>query len=539
MFERVTRRSLLGAAVATTTGLAVGCRTEDAGGGGAEGGGEGDQLVYPQHIAYDGPQPDLAGDTETGVPDGYLSYPDPPVSTGRVPLDLSAPVELFVQGTATATAMDRNQWWQKVNADLGTEISLTAVDSTQYLQKFQTSVAGEALGDLTQIVVVPQLPKLLDKLFTDLTEHLSGDAVANYPNLANIPPAAWQVTTFDGKIWGVPQARVPAGRVMLTRGDVFEARGIELIPDLADGEAFLDLCREVHDPDNDLFAFGQLPNDWTVPEILESLGAPNGWSVDDAGNWTNAYETPEYERALEIVAGMFGEGLYHPNSFSDPASSHTWFDAGVTAMLSQDFANWQSKAQVLDTPVGALVMPQWDGGGTAAKHLGAPAYTAPVGLSKIDDADRIDELLTVLDYIASPFGSQEYLTVNFGIEGRQWDLKDGDIMLDPDRPDEAIRGLNYAGSAIWRDIYTPGRPELTEMIHQYCAEQIPAGIADPSRGKYSETAVTKAPTETRKLGDLQGEIIQGRKPLSDWAPAVQQWRDGVGSKIADEYAAQG
>lgn len=535
MLDRIPRRSLLGAGV-TAVGVAglAGCRTAP-----RDGTEEVAQAApAPNHVPYDGPSPDLVGDPETGVPDAYLAYPDPPPSTGSVPVGIGSPIELLVQGAPSATPMDRNQWWQRINTDLGQSITLTAVPSTEYDAKFQTSVAGEALGDLTQIVVVPQMPQMLDSLFTDLTPHLSGDAVEKYPHLANQPPASWQVAMIAGKIWGVPQPRVPAGRVMLTRGDIFEDRGIDLIPELADGEAFLDLCREVHDPSNGVFCFGQLPNDWTIPEILQTVGAPNEWRVDEAGTWINGKTTPEYERALEIVTQMFDEGLYHPNSFSDPGSSHVWFDAGSTAMLSQDFANWQSKAQGLDVPVGALVMPQWDGGGPATKHLGSPAYTAPVGLRKTDDEARIDELLRALDYIASPFGTQEYLTVNFGLEGRHWNFEDGDIALDADRPDETVKGLNYAGATVWRDLYTPGRPELTELIHSWCADQIPKGEANPALGRYSETAVTKAPAEERKLRDLRGEIIQGRRPLSEWAPAVDQWNEAVGKAMAEEFAAQ-
>jgi len=399
-------------------------------------------------------------------------------------------------------------------------------------------VAGEALGDVTQIVVVPQLPKLLDKLFTDLTPFLSGDAVAKYPNLANIPPAAWQVCTVAGKIWGIPQARIPAGSVMLTHGGILEKHGIDLMPELADGEAFLDLCREINDPANNVFAMGQIPQDWTMRVVLEAVGAPNGWSTD-GGNWVSAYETPEYEQALEIVTAMYAEKLYHPNSYGDPGASHTWFDAGVTGLLVQNFANWQDKAGRLDVPVGSLTMPKWDGGGVAAKHLGAPAYGAPVGLRKTDDEARIDELLRFLDYVASPFGTQEFLHINYGVEERQWNLDDGAIVTIEDAPDERPIGLNYAGSAIWTDVYIPGREDMTEAICTYCSDLIPDGTPDPTLGRYSETAVTKAPAADRKLSDLEGQIIQGRAKLSEWAPAVKEWKSEVGDAIAGEYAEQG
>jgi len=520
--------------MAAGTGLALaGCQTAGPGGGATSDGKA--PVSMPTFVPYDGPTPDLPGDAAKGVPDGYLSYPDPPQSTGRVPVGLSKPVELLVQGGTTPIAMDKNGWWQQINTDLGADVNITAIASTEYLAKFQTVVAGNSLSEITQIVTVPQMPKMLKSMFTDLTDLLSGDGVTKYPNLANIPPSAWQVARIDGRLWGIPQPRIVGGNVMLTRGDILEQRGIDLVPTPADGEAFLDLVREVNDPKNQVFAIGQVPQDWTLPLVLEGLGAPNGWQVD-GGTWTSAYERPEYERALEIVAGMFAENLFHPNSYSDPGSSHVWFDAGTTVLLSQNFANWQAKAKTLPTPVGVVVIPKWEGGGPAAKHLGAPAYTAPVGLARTEDASRIDELLRFLDYLASPFGTAEFLHINYGVEGRQWTIKKGDIVVDPNAPDENPRGLNYAGAAIWRDIYTAGKPDVTKLIHSYCSDHLPGGVANPSLGRYSETAVTKAPAAARKLNDLQGEIIQGRAKLTEWAPAVKEWKTAAGDAMAGEYA---
>src|SRR5699024_8159859 len=169
----LTRRALLGVGAAAGAGIALaacgggGSGTSEAG---TDGAGE---LVMPAHVPYaDGPDPDIVGDPAAGVADGYLSYPDPPPSTGRVPVGVAAPIEILIQGRATAVPMDRNEWWQLLNSEAGAEIRLTAVSSTEYKAKFQTSVAGDALGDVTRIAVVPQLPKLLESLFTDLTPYL-------------------------------------------------------------------------------------------------------------------------------------------------------------------------------------------------------------------------------------------------------------------------------------------------------------------------------------------------------------------------------
>lgn len=385
MVHSVTRRSLLGASLAAGATLAfAGCQTTGPGTTPSQGSGSEAAAIRPSYVAFDGPKPDLVGDGATGVPNGYLSYPEP-VSIGGVPLNLSAPVEVFAQGVPSPTPRDRNQWWKQWETDLGVELKMTVVDSTQYDAKFQTAIAGNVLGDLTQISTVPQLPQVLEKMFTDLTPYLSGDNVKKYPNLANMPSSAWDMCMIDGKIWGVTNPRIVAGSVLMTRGDILQSKGIDLMPDLSDGQAFLDLCKEVTDKSKGVFAIGQVPQNWTVPLIVEALGGPNGWSVDGAGNWKSAYEDPTYEKALEIVTQMWADGVIHPNSYTDLSSTAVWFDSGVTALFAQNIASWQGRAANADFPCGAVVMPKWDGGGKAAKHLGAPGYGAPVGLKKTSD----------------------------------------------------------------------------------------------------------------------------------------------------------
>ncbi|MGD7704815.1 ABC transporter substrate-binding protein [Microlunatus sp. Y2014] len=538
----LTRRALLGTGLAAGAGLALAaCQTggsEGTGGSGGGGGAGSGEFTYPAHVPYDGPEPELAPDPTSGVPAGYQTFPDPAPSTGRVPLELSAPVEFLVQGIAPAVPRDRNEWWRLWEKNLGTEMKVSAVDSTAYTQKFQTAVAGDLLGDLSQIPPsLPQLPALLEKMFVDLTPYLSGDAVTKYPNLANMAPTAWQMGVIDQRLWGIPQPRIAAGSVLMTQGDIFEAKGIDVDPQLNSGEDFLDLCREVTDRDRGVFAIGQVPQNWTVPAIMEALEGPHGW-YEENGTYISAYASPEYLQALEIVKKMWDEGLIHPNSYSDLGSTAVWFDGGITAMFAQNFASLQGRKSSAKFNVGGVVMPKWEGGGAAPKHLGVPAYGATVGLKKTDDENRIDELLRVLDYIASPFGTQEFLAVNYGVEGRQWTIADNQLVVDKDAPKEVISGPSYAGAQSARDIYVPNQPEATKQLHDYCSQVIPTGVVNPGTGVYSETNVTDGANEMSKLNDLMGAIIQGREQLSAWEPAVAAWREKVGNKIGEEIWAE-
>ena len=46
----------------------------------------------------------------------------------------------------------------------------------------------------------------------DLSDHLAGDAILDYPNLANIPTDCWDVGRFNGRIYGLPSPRGAVSR---------------------------------------------------------------------------------------------------------------------------------------------------------------------------------------------------------------------------------------------------------------------------------------------------------------------------------------
>src|SRR5690606_29001425 len=160
------------------------------------------------------------------------------------------------------------------------------------------------------------------------------------------------------------------------------------------------------------------------------------------------------------------------------------------------------------------------------------------GLAKTDDEARIDELLRVIDYFASPFGTQEFLTVNFGLQDRQFTLKDGQVTPIADAPDERVQGPAYAGATNAVNIYAPGNPDATQLLFDYCQEMIPSGVKNPAIGKFSDTAGSSGAAADKKLNDHMGDIIQNRASLTTWADAVAEWKKAAGDDMAREYAAQ-
>jgi putative aldouronate transport system substrate-binding protein len=63
----------------------------------------------------------------------------------------------------------------------------------------------------------------------------------------------------------------------------------------------------------------------------------------------------------------------------------------------------------------------------------------------------------------------------------------------------------------------------------------PTAVHNPVEGLFSETASRKGRQIGSTLGDLETDILQGRKPVSDWSKGVEAWKKGGGDKMRDEY----
>ncbi|OYN92621.1 hypothetical protein CGZ91_03870 [Parenemella sanctibonifatiensis] len=534
MVISISRRQLLGGAGGAALAIAglSACSSDGGGGGNSSGSQQGDTLE-PAYTPFPGaPEPDLPADPESGVPAAYFSYPE--ISdAGQVPRPEIAPFSIMAQATGIPTA--DNSWGKLLSEQMGAEFELIAATSAEYRDKFQVMMASGDLPDLLQMQTVPQFPKLLEQQMTDLTPYLSGDAINQFPGLASTLPQTWQLPLLNGKYWGVAQARPPAGRIISCRGDMLAERGIENTPAPANGEEFIDLMREL--TGGGKFAMGADPASWLLVAILEMMGAPNGWA-EEGGQFTHQYETEQYKEALAATARIWDEGLLHPESISNPGNNSMWLTSDVTALYIQAFTGWQTFAQSNpEWDISYVEMPQWDGGGAVAIHQGVPGYPNWVGIPKQDNEERVLELLGILDYIASPFGSTEYTALSWGVEGTHYNFDEGGnptIIADARKRDQ-VGGLGYAGSKAFSQLYLPGQQELVQAQHEYLTTKLPEAVPNAATGLYSESETTKGAAMAVQIKSDTLEIIQGRKPVEDWDGIVEQWRRSSGDDTRAEY----
>ena len=538
--NRVSRRLVLGGLAGTAGAAALAACSPEGGSGGSGGGGNGggggsDGWTPPNFVPFEGVEPDLPG-TEDGVSPAFFSYPNPPMDREGFPLPQTDDVTALLQGVPPPTAPDQNPAYEVFRAQAGNKMAATTITSADYLNRYQVVLASDDIPDFVQMSTVPQFPKLLESTFTDLTDILGGEGVENYPGLANIPTPTWDIPKVNGRLWGIAQPRPPAGRILSARGDLLAEKGIDKNPDINSGEDFVDLLAELTDRGNNQFAMGADPAGWLLPGLLEMMEAPNDWALE-GDTYVSVNESPQMAEALNEGAKIIKAGYLHPNSFSDPSQNATWWNGGVTSMYFQAFTGWGVFARGNpDWDLGYVRLPKWGGGGKAPLWKSVAGYGAFIAIKKQSSDERLEELLKLADFVASPFGTQQFLDVNYGAEGTHYEMKDGNPEFLPDQSANIVAGWGYLGGNSQAILFVPGQDELVQAQHEYLTETIPTGVSSAALGLYSETAVSKGSSWNQRLTDMKREVLRGAKSVSDWEKLVADWKSAVGEAIAGEYA---
>lgn len=529
------RRGFLLAAGSAT--VLAGCGN---GGGKSQHGSNNSNVKLPGYDPFtSGPKADLAPSTD-GVLAGYLKYPaDPPKVTSGAPS--GGTITAFVQTySPVAPGLGRNKYWQALNKAMGVNLKMSVVPSNDYSDKLQTMIAGNALPDMFQIrTSINELPQFLATKCQELSGFLSGSADKEYPFLANIPSAYWKTSggIVDGGFYGIPVPRSIMGGVFYYRADIVADRGLD--PNPSSYAEFEQLCKGLNDTRHNKWALANA--DAAFGFIQAMMGVPNAWK-NSGGKLISINELEQTKEALDKTVRLVKAGYVHPDSFASATTDLTtqykqWFNAGSAALDGDNWTAWpQFYVQNVAGPkfrVGGMLPPNYDSGSTAVTWQGTPDFSYTV--LKKDSASRIKAVLKVLNWLATPFGSAEYLLRRYGVENVDWIMKNGDpVQTDKGAAEVPGLAINYLvdSPAV---LYYPGQSVATRDAHTFMQRFLPKSVADPTIGLYSPTNDSKGGTINNNLTDARHAIMQGRKPVSAWDDAVKAWRQGGGDQIAKEF----
>lgn len=501
-----------------------------------------DAVQLPTYVKYDGVTPDLPG-TAAGVDPAFRYFPsknpsvvaEKPGTGGSV----SGMANIYY---AVPPGPDHNSYWKGLNDRLGVSLDLQMVSNADYPTKFATTIAGGDLPDLMQTPngsppPVADLPALLNKRFTNLSEYLSADAVKDYPNLANLPTQSWKSTVFNGGIYGIPIPRGLIGSYNFIRQDLFEAKGLSTAPKGYD--ELLSTAKALTEPGKRRWAFGLITQ---IRQLFARLnGEPNVWSYAD-GKLTHAYETEQYKQTVADMKAFWTAGVMHPDAFNPALPFKQLFNAGTVAINAHDgYPGWTQ--YILDNasnPSFKLgLMPVYGRSGDALAHwlLGSGIFSFTM-LKKQDSPDKIKMLLRVLNWLAAPFGTTENLYRLYGQKGVDHTVDSrNNPSLTKTGTANTVLPIRYLADSPYT-IYQPGRPKDADIQHSYQALEIPTGIQNPTVGLFSNAAATDNATADKKFTDAVNEVIQGRQPMSQLDSLIATWRKAAGDAMRKEYLPQ-
>ncbi len=485
-------------------------------------------------------------DAYTKLPPKFKSVPNPPGKGGKISV-------YHITYDPPVPPKDQNKFWQELEKRLNVTWDITLVPASSYQEKTAAVIAGGELPDLMFLDVrgVPDLYKtILQGAFTDLTPYLTGDALKEYPNLAVFPAQLWKNASLNKKIVGVPRPRFQANNGDYFRQDWADKVGMSN-PKNAD-EYFQMLQAFVkNDPDGNgkpdtygLSTSSPRPS-WGIGASSGTIGQmfriPNEWRLNPDGSLLRFFETEEYKAALAYARKLWEAGVFHPDAANLATTQNKdlfygskigGYNDGLAGLMGSTGARGRTKQFTPTANVTAFIPPGFDGG--------KPVYQKFIGFFGIcsisakagKDKEKVKELLRILDYLAAPFGSEERIFCDNGIEGVDYELKDGvPIKNDTGKLEvSALLGMMNNPQVSFYD--QPGDAKDMQVIQQ---KLLANGIDDPTWGYYSQTYAAKQGELAQFEADRRTEIIVGRQPLTAWDQFIKDWKSRGGDQMRKEY----
>ncbi|WP_448060088.1 extracellular solute-binding protein [Cellulomonas hominis] len=544
------RRQVLGLlGVASAAVVLPSCTS---GGGGSSALASGGAIAAGRLPAYVAP-PEVPGGLVSPVPGMPTIYTSTPTEFFRSVL--AAPgsggrVTSFqvLWGSPPRSVADGNRYWAELNSRLAIDFAPNLAPSGQYADKLATVLASGDVPDLTfvQDATPIGIQAIEDGAFADLTDVLAGDGILEWPNLANVGTNAWRASAKGGRLYGVPNENPYLTNFPVIRWDLVTAAGHDEVP--ADAEGFLTLLTDIADlrETHGKRHWALAGIDSKIQACLEWMfRAGTTWQLDDAGKLVHVIETEAFAEVMNYENRLWNGGAIHPDAFGTGLGD--LFTPGQIALSSDSFSGFfgnpileQVTNQTPSAELRFFVPPAFDGGDLVIQRDDGYWGFVAISAAAASDDTRLAELLGVLNYWRAPYGSEENLFIESGVEGFNFTIgPDGTIEpLNDDSADADRLAVQWLGAFKSPSYSIPARLDgYTENFRTTMESLIQQTVANPVVGLYSETSVRNGARLEEVHTNFRNGMIAGRIPVTDMAEYRAQWRTAGGDAMRDEYTA--
>ncbi|MBO3083736.1 extracellular solute-binding protein [Cellulomonas fengjieae] len=522
------------AALAATSLLAA-CGGGDTNADGAKGGDDVQAGIseenLPNHAPIDLVEADFP--SVNGSAPGFLSIPDPLVKAFDAPPGSGGEYTVMTPLWGTIPPTKGNQYFDAVSEAMGTTLNFQISDGNTYGDKLAAVLASPK--DVADWVSIPswnnppRFGQAVETIFEDLTPFLAGDKVDEYPYLANIPTEAWQACSWNGKLYGLPFPEA-AG---VTNWSMYRD---DLLPEAAlptNADELLDFV--VDNTGEGVWGTNDM---WSTATVMFGVLPAKGWEVGEDGKLVNRVETDEYRAALEWLAEVYASGAVHPDAVAgNDGDAGLRFESGDVLVNSGGLGYWhealtRNRATNPDFSIDVLPVFAADGGDPVLyKPNGASICSY---LKANDDDAAIKELLTAANFLASPFGTEEFQLINYGVEGLHYDLDANKLPVPTTLAQTEVQPSYIflvdppvVNAQVALPDYVERRSAWGARNAEFMVEPLFYGMNITEPAQYASLG--------QPFDDLEKDIARGRKSMDDLDAAIETWRTSGGEELRAFY----
>jgi len=463
---------------------------------------------------------------------------------GRPKLTILTNINVDTEGTD----VNNNDYIHYVEDQTGLNIEfINEPTSSNYPQKLNTMMASNNIPDVVMLMDVTQradLARFADEgMIVPLDNYLT-----DYPNLKGaLKPESWELTKHNGKIYAVPFQRFDSTPYMaFMRKDWLDNLNINPDTDLETIDDWYNVLKRfvTDDPDrdgkNDTYGMTATTSGthFTCEAFLDAFDAAKDKFVD--GELQPYYILPQYKQWLKFMHKLYEEKILDPNFIVDDSSlfwnkvtsgkygSFLWF-WGLTEYQSTGY----------DRSDLVAVRPPRKRDGSESSYV----YSSPNRhMMAITSACKHPEnALKLFDWACSQAGG---VFVYAGIEGKDYDMVNGKIVLRPDR-----KGKNIGWRQLTLGVQNPNvskEPLHGIMVQNYGSQGMDDLALADKCGSYNNLDLY-CPTFTelqkydllKPVQQFTDKAIIGAVDIdSEWDKYVANWRHAGGDekiKLATEW----
>lgn len=538
-YAKVSRRTLL-SAVAVTPLVLGACGGKKSGSALKE-----QKLTLPTHVAPRLPAGAIDSSVQGMPPIFVRPIPKYFQSVDKVPGKGGTVSTFQVLWGGPPRPMDQNPYWQQLNKRLGVTIKPTLTASQSYEDKLSTVIASGNIPDLTFVQDTTAVGQraIVDGAFADLTEHLSGDGVKRWPNLANVGTNAWRASAKNGHLYGVPNENPYVTNFPGVRQDVLDELGVKQFPRTTD--EFLDLAKEVAGrkvfKKKQLWVFNRLQG--LEEALFESMfKAGTTWQLKDS-KIINVLQTSVFGDVMEYERKLWKAGAFHSNALSEQRNE--MFTQGQALISIDAFNGWFGDpiiGNVANSTPGAVVRffipPTQDGSEPTITRDDGYWGIVAISSQAATDKARVEELLSILNYYRAPYGSTENLFITGGIEGLNYKFGKKHEIIDNNNSAANSDRLALQWLGLFASPAYQIRPQLASNVPNFrdVVEHLTKlSKPNPVAGKMAPSAGKLSAKLDQISKDYRNGFVTGRRSLKELDSYRKEWLRAGGQKLCDEY----